>query len=68
MFGYRAGQINRGRENSRFVALVMAPYFEWHLALYNDPDNPQHRLVPILADNIPTSPSCCGTSQHRRPA
>jgi hypothetical protein len=60
------GHINQGLENSRFVALVMTPeYFEsgsgwtdaeWHAALHNDPDNRQHRLVPILAADCPYIP------------
>lgn len=60
------GHINQGLENSRFVALMMTPeYFEsesgwtdaeWHAALHNDPDNRQHRLIPILAADCPYIP------------
>src|ERR1700737_2231585 len=60
------GHINEGLENSRFVALIMTPeYFdsssgwtdaEWHAALYNDPDNRKHRLIPILAADCPYIP------------
>jgi hypothetical protein len=60
------GHINRGLENSRFVALVMTPeYFnspsgwtdaEWHAALHDDPDNRKQRLIPILGADCPYIP------------
>jgi TIR domain len=60
------GHIERGLQNSRFVALIMTPaYFEspsgwpdaeWHAALHKDPDNRRHRLIPILAADCPYIP------------
>lgn len=60
------GEVNRGLETSRFIALVLTPdYFksesgwtdaEWQAALFQDPAGRQARVLPLLAKDCPYIP------------
>lgn len=60
------GEINRGLETSRFIALALTPdYFtsesgwtdaEWQSALFQDPAGRQARVIPLLVKDCPYIP------------
>jgi len=60
------GEINRGLETSRFIALALTPdYFksesgwtdaEWQAALFQDPAGRQVRVIPLLVKDCPYIP------------
>jgi transcriptional regulator with XRE-family HTH domain len=60
------GKVNEGLEKSRFIAVVMTPFYfestsgwtdaEWHSVLHTDPDNRRSRLLPLLVADCPFVP------------
>lgn len=60
------GEVNRGLETSRFIALLLTPdYFksesgwtdaEWQAALFQDPAGRQARVIPLLVKDCPYIP------------
>jgi transcriptional regulator with XRE-family HTH domain len=60
------GEINRGLETSKFIALALTPdYFksesgwtdaEWQAALFQDPAGRQSRVIPLLVKDCPYIP------------
>ena len=60
------GEINRGLETSRFIALALTPDYiksesgwtdaEWQAALFQDPAGRQARVIPLLVKDCPYIP------------
>ncbi|MEM6814171.1 MAG: toll/interleukin-1 receptor domain-containing protein [Bacteroidota bacterium] len=61
------GLVSKGLEQSRFFGIIMSPaYFdknssgwtdaEWHAALFNDPDNRNGKIIPMLIEDCPYIP------------
>lgn len=60
------GAVEVGLSKSKFFAIIMTPeYFEsksgwtdaeWHAAIFDDPDNRNGKIIPIMAENCPKIP------------